>query len=61
MAEQLKKTQEPNKRNRQNQKTIFTTKMRQENWKRKTEHKGRKTNSESQNKEEGNKKEGKQI
>jgi hypothetical protein len=30
-AEQLKKTQEPNERNRQNQKTIFTRKMRQEN------------------------------
>jgi len=34
-AEPLKnKTQEPNKRNRQKQKTIFTTQMSQENWKK---------------------------
>jgi hypothetical protein len=31
VAEQLKTTQEPNQRNRQNQKRRFTTKMRQEN------------------------------
>ena len=36
-AEQLKKTQEPNKRNRQNQKTIFTPKMSQENWKQRNQ------------------------